>query len=47
MGKRVSKSRPNQGIVDFRHEGINQDGVIVCICDRAALMHFKPDADQA
>jgi len=45
MGKRASKSRPTQGVVDFRHEGINQDGVVVCICDRAALMHFKPDTD--
>jgi acyl dehydratase len=47
VSKRASKSRPNQGIVNFRHEGINQDGVVVCICERAALMHFKPDTDAA
>jgi acyl dehydratase len=45
MSKRPSKSRPKQGIVDFLHEGINQDSVVVAICERSALMHFKPEAD--
>ena len=47
VSKRSSKSRPNQGIVNFRHEGINQDGVVVCICERAALMHCKPTTSAA
>jgi acyl dehydratase len=43
VSKRPSRSRPNQGIVNFKHEGLNQDGVVVCICERAALMHCKPE----
>jgi len=42
VSRRASKSRPSQGIVNFKHEGINQDGVVVCICERAALMHCRP-----
>lgn len=33
-----SKSRPNAGIVTFRHELINQRGEIVCSCLRTALL---------
>jgi acyl dehydratase len=44
LSKRPSKSRPRQGIVDFLHEGINQDGVVVALCERSALMHFRPAA---
>ena len=47
VSKRDSKSRPTQGIVNFRHEGLNQDGVVVCICERAALMHCKPTGGDA
>ena len=47
VSKRPSNSRPNQGIVNFKHEGLNQDGVVVCICEWAALMHFKPEVDAA
>ena len=47
ISKRPSKSRPKQGIVNFLHEGINQDGVIVTICERSALMHCRPEADVA
>jgi acyl dehydratase len=47
VSKRASKSRPRQGIVNFLHEGINQDGVVVAICERSALMHFKPESDTA
>ncbi|RYY96901.1 MAG: MaoC family dehydratase, partial [Comamonadaceae bacterium] len=42
--KRVSKSRPTAGIVDFEHRGINQRGEIVCICQRAAFMKRAPEA---
>ncbi len=33
-----SKSRPNAGIVTFRHELINQRGEVVCRCLRTALV---------
>ena len=42
LGKRESASRPNAGIVDFEHRGINQRGEVVCICQRAAFMLKKP-----
>ena len=35
---RPSRSRPTTGIVTFRHTGYNQDDVVVCTCDRVALM---------
>ena len=40
--KRESKSRPNEGIVNFFHEMMNQDGVVVATCERAALMRKRP-----
>jgi len=39
---RESKSRPNAGIVEFEHRGINQRDEVVCICLRSALMKKKP-----
>jgi acyl dehydratase len=39
---RDSKSRPNAGILTFRHEGLNQRHEIVCQCLRQALMLRKP-----
>jgi acyl dehydratase len=42
--KRASKSRPNEGVVNFFHEAINQHGEIVATCERAALMRRKPVA---
>lgn len=39
---RESKSRPNAGIIEFEHKGINQRGEVVCICLRSALMKRKP-----
>jgi len=41
-GKRESKSRPNEGIVTFFHEMMNQNGEIVATCERAALMKKRP-----
>ena len=43
VGKRDSKSRPDAGIVEFEHEALNQDGVVVASCRRTALMR-KDDA---
>ena len=37
LSLRASKSRPGQGVVVFRHEGRNQDGVLVCECERTGL----------
>lgn len=39
--KRDSHSRPNQGIVRFRHVGRNQDGVVVIEFERTALMRKR------
>jgi acyl dehydratase len=39
---RDSKSRPNAGILTFRHEGLNQRDELVCQCLRQALMLRKP-----
>lgn len=36
-----SKSRPNAGIVTFRHELINQRGEVVCRCLRLAMLKKK------
>lgn len=40
--KRESKSRPDAGIVDFLHRGINQRGEVVCECRRSAFMKRAP-----
>ena len=39
---RASKSRPDAGIVTFRHELRNQRDQIVCQCLRSALLRRKP-----
>lgn len=44
LEKRVSKSRPQWGIVTFEHRGRNQRDEIVCRCRRAAMMHRRPGA---
>lgn len=35
---RASKSRPDAGVVTFRHRAINQRGDVVCECLRTALL---------
>jgi len=42
ISKRTSRSRPDAGIVEFEHEGLNQHGDTVAICRRAALMKTSP-----
>lgn len=42
LAKRESKSRPDVGIVTFRHQTFNQDDVLVASCDRQAMMRRKP-----
>jgi acyl dehydratase len=41
VGARPSQSRPDAGIVTFRHEATNQRGIIVATCNRTALMHRR------
>ena len=41
---RESRSRPDAGIVTFRHNLINQDDKIVCQCLRTALIHKSPES---
>lgn len=41
-GKRLSKSRPGEGIVDLTHVGRNQDGVIVARAARSTLVRVRP-----
>ena len=42
---RPSRSRPDQGIVRFRHTGRNQDGVVVLEFERTALMLKRPNSE--
>jgi acyl dehydratase len=39
---RESKSRPQAGLVIFRHRLLNQRDVVVCACLRTALLQRKP-----
>jgi acyl dehydratase len=39
---RDSKSRPNEGIVEFEHEALNQKDEVVASCRRTALMRRRP-----
>lgn len=41
IAARPSRSRPNAGIVTFRHEAFNQTGICVASCERAALMRRR------
>lgn len=40
---RESRSRPDAGIVTFRHEAYNQRGELVASCKRSGLQRRKPD----
>ena len=44
VSKRLSKSRPNAGIVEFEHKAFNQKGEMVAICRRQVMVLLKPDA---
>lgn len=46
LGKRLSASRPGQGIVSLRHVGRNQDGTVVAVCTRSVLMWSHEAAPQ-
>lgn len=47
LARRDSASRPQAGIVEFEHLGLNQDERIVCRCRRTALMHRRPTTQAA
>ena len=42
MAKRESRSRPEVGIVEFEHKAFNQDGEMVAICRRQAMIRRQP-----
>ncbi len=42
IGKRVSKSRTDAGIVEFLHRAFKQDGTLVAECRRQAFMLKQP-----
>ncbi len=44
LAKRKSRSRPDAGIVEFEHQGINQRAETVAICRRSGLMMCRPAA---
>ena len=44
-GKRLSESRPGQGIVEFAHTMRNQDGTVVAEATRKTLMLVAPEGD--
>ena len=41
MAMRASKSRPEAGLVEFRHRAFKQDGTLVAECRRTALMRRR------
>jgi acyl dehydratase len=43
--KRLSKSRPGQGIVTFEHTARNQRGEVVAVVTRTTLMLCRPDSE--
>ncbi|BDZ38352.1 MaoC family dehydratase [Microbacterium suwonense] len=43
--KRLSASRPGQGICTIAHTGRNQDGVVVATATRVALMRCMPEGE--
>ncbi len=47
VDKRLSASRPGQGIVTLRHTGRNQHGEVVAVATRGALMWRAPDREES
>jgi acyl dehydratase len=46
-GKRLSSSRPGQGICTIAHTGRNQDGVVVATAARTVLVQCTPVEERA
>lgn len=45
--KRLSSSRPGQGIVEIAHTGRNQDDTVVATATRSVLVHCRPERESA
>ena len=45
--KRLSSSRPTQGIVEFEHTMRNQDGTVVALATRSTLLRCAPSARES
>lgn len=43
VDKRLSSSRPGQGICTVAHTGRNQDGTVVATASRTVLVHCQPE----
>ena len=46
LDKRVSRSRPGEGIVTFEHTARNQRDEVVAVAIRSALVHRQPEGGQ-
>jgi acyl dehydratase len=46
-GRRLSRSRPGQGIVTFAHTGRNQDGTVVALATRQTMVLCRPQDGHA
>jgi acyl dehydratase len=44
VSKRESRSRPDVGLVEFEHTAVNQDGVVVAVTLRTAMMKKRHPA---
>jgi acyl dehydratase len=42
VGRRLSSSRPGEGIVTLEHTGRNQDGVVTAVATRSVMMRCRP-----
>ncbi|MFT3659917.1 MAG: MaoC family dehydratase [Gordonia sp. (in: high G+C Gram-positive bacteria)] len=42
-GKRISRSRPGEGVVQLTHLGRNQDGTVVARAARSTLVRLRPE----
>jgi acyl dehydratase len=45
LARRLSRSRPGEGVVTFAHVGRNQDGVVVATAVRKTLVRCRPVED--
>ncbi|HWG03934.1 MAG TPA: MaoC family dehydratase [Beijerinckiaceae bacterium] len=47
VNTRLSRSRPDAGVVEFHHRAFKQDGTLVAECRRQAFMKRRPIADHS
>ncbi|MBC7799128.1 MAG: MaoC family dehydratase [Gemmatimonadaceae bacterium] len=45
LSRRLSRSRPDAGIVEFEHTAINQRNEVVAVCVRSAFMRCMPQME--